>query len=427
MENNELLNICKQKHNKSIDKSWDDLALEFNFKSGETLRCWFKSYRKANGELKKNKEIEVTEKFQYKETTEIHKDGSQSSDKLLKMSEDDSKDVNYLLKSHGYDIKAWELVSARNNIWNVYSKQDGVQVLYSSKIVVKPRVDYCWNEKDILKIFNNIKTNCKNEVNIISKQHTLNGNLLVVPIADLHYGLFSDKYSTGNDYNIKIAEELFYTVINNIIDRVKNKKFEKVLFIVGNDFINADNINGTTTKCTPQDNDGLWFNTVNKATQMIINGIDMLNSIAPVDVVYVLSNHDLHTMFGIMQTIKAWYRNNKNIKIDDSPMPRKYYKFGKNILGLSHDIKVKDALPLITSEAKDMWSDCTHMIWMLAHLHQAMIYEKQGYLEIMRLPTVSGWSRWSNNMGYFQSEKKNQSFIMDEYMGITDVINTIII
>ena len=67
------------------------------------------------------------------------------------------------------------------------------------------------------------------------------------------------------------------------------------------------------------------------------------------------------------------------------------------------------------------------MICLLAHLQQSMIYDKQGYLEIMRLPTISGRSRWTNQMGYIQSEKKNQAFIVDNKLGITDVINTIII
>jgi len=145
-----------------------------------------------------------------------------------------------------------------------------------------------------------------------------------------------------------------------------------------------------------------------------------------VDVLYVPSNHDLHTMYGIMQIVNAWFRNDKNVKVDSSPLPRKYYKYGKTLLGFSHDIKVKDALKIFTSEAKNKWSDCNHMIWMLAHLHQQMIYDKQGYLEIMRLPTISGWSRWSNNNGYVQSDKKNQAFIINKDLGITNVINTVI-
>lgn len=374
-----------------------------------------------------DKDLEKDLKKNYKETIELNKDGSQSSDKLVVMSEENAKDVNFLLQVHGYDTMSWELISARNNIWNVYSKQDGVQTLYSSKIVVKPKSEYAWNEEDIRKLFDNIKTDFKSKISISPLQYEQNGNVLVVPIADFHYGLYSDKYSTGNNYNLEIAEELYYHTLNDIVNRVSNRKFEKVLFIVGNDYINADNLSGTTTKGTPQDNSGMWFDIVNRATQLTINGIDILTKIAPVDVVYVTSNHDLHTMFGIMQTLKAWYRNDKNVTIDDSPMPRKYYKYGKTLLGFSHDLKTKEALKIMTSESKENWSDCTHMIWMLAHLHQQMIYDKQGYLEIMRLPTISGWSRWTNSMGYIQSDKKNKAFIINSDQGIIDELNTVII
>lgn len=365
-------------------------------------------------------------KSNYKTNIEINKDGTQTSDKLLIMSEENCKDINFLLKAHGYDIFSWELISARNNIWNVYSKKDGVQTLYSSKIIVKPRTEYIWNKEDIEKLFNSISTDYQKKLNITPDYHEINGNILVVPIADFHYNLLSDKFTTGNDYNLDIAENLFYYTINDVITRVKYKKFEKVLFIIGNDFINADNLNGTTTKGTPQDNSASWFSVVEKATKLIINGIDMLTTIAPVDVNYVMSNHDLHTMFGIMQTIKSWYRNDPNVTVDTSPTPRKYYKFGKTLLVLSHDIRVKEALKIISSEAKNEWSQCEHIICMLAHLHQDMIYDKQGYLEIMRLPTISGWSRWTNVMGYIQTEKKNQSFIINENLGILDTINTII-
>ena len=373
-----------------------------------------------------NKDLESELTKNYKETVEINKDGTQSSDKLIIMNQEEAKDVNFLLEKHGFSKLAWELVSCRNNIWNVSNKQDGIQTLYSSKIVVKPKKEYSWNEEDIENLFSIIKTDYRNKLNVLPKQYEINGDTLVVPIADFHYALLSDNYSTSNEYNLEIAEQIYYYTLNDIINRVKHRNFEKVLFVVGNDFVNADNLAGTTTKLTPQDNASSWFTTVVKATQLIINGIDMLSEIAPVSVQYVPSNHDLHTMFGIMQTINAWYKNDDNIKIDSSPLPRKYCRVGKTLLCLSHDIKIKDALKIITTEAKDMWSESEHIICLLAHLHQSMIYEKQGYLEIMRLPTMSGWSRWSNDMGYLQTEKKNQSFIINDELGITDVINTII-
>jgi hypothetical protein len=427
MDKQKLLDIGIQfRGGKFPSETWDSLNKKYGcpFKSGEGFRCFVKKELKKQNKLP-TKDGENIENI-YKTTIEIGKDNTQTSDRLIRMSEEDAKDVDYLLKAHGYDILQWELVSARNNIWNVYSKQDGVQILYSSKITVKPRSEYLWNEEDIQRIINNIRIDYSDKINIIPKRYDDSGNILVLPIADFHYNLLADEYSTGNNYNTEIAKEYYYHVLNDVVERTMHERFEKVLFVVGNDFVNADNINGTTTKGTPQDNNTAWFNIINNVTQLIVDGVSILGTIAPVDVLYVPSNHDLHTMYGIMQIVNAWFRNDKNVKVDSSPLPRKYYKFGETLLGFSHDIKVKDALQIFTSEAKDMWSYCTHMIWILAHLHKQMIYDKQGYLEIKRLPTISGWSRWSNNNGYVQSDKKNQAFIINKDLGITNVINTVI-
>jgi hypothetical protein len=131
-------------------------------------------------------------------------------------------------------------------------------------------------------------------------------------------------------------------------------------------------------------------------------------------------------MFGVSQTISAWYRNDSNVTVDVSPLSRKYYKFGKNILAFSHDVKEKDALRIVSTEAKDMWTDSKRVIFMLAHLHQSMIYEKQGMLELLRLPTISGYSRWTNTQGYIQTERKNQAFVIDFEKGIKETQNTVL-
>ena len=435
--NSNLIDICYKKYNKVLDISWSELAQEFGYVSSEALRSKFKKYRAANGNLQAQEaiqdivdayvpDVQTNNSPQYKSSTEVKNDGSQTSDRLIAMSDKESKDVNFILKSHGYDSQSWELTSAKNSIWNVNTKLDGIKTLYSSKIAVKPKTAYSWNEEDAKKVFAGLKTDIQNKINIKPLQYKQNGRLLVLPIADFHLNLLSDKLSTGNEYNMEIAEELFFHVVNDVIDRVGNKSFEKVLFITGNDFINADNLNGTTTHGTPQDNSSSWFKAVQKATELIIKATDMLTKIAPVDVVFVPSNHDLHTMFGIMQTVEAWYKDDKNVSIDTSPLPRKYYKFGEMLIALSHDMKVKDALQIITTEAKSMWSECKHIVLLLAHLHQSMIYEKQGYLEVLRLPTISGFSRWSNDKGYVQTEKKNQSFVVDSKLGITDIINTVL-
>jgi len=449
-----LIDICYQKYNKKINLSWSEIASQYykgkngEIGSGEALRSKFKKYRKANDVTNKsfvdNDTKDIVNNLiigdgdreliipappsspNYKESTEFKQDGSQISDKLIAMSLEESKDPEFVLKSHGYSPDEWIITSAKNSMWHMNTKAYGIRVLYSSKISVKPRTEYKWNETDAKKIFSNLKTDTSNKINIKPLQYKENGKLLILPICDFHLNLLSDNLSTGNEYNMEIAEDIFYYVINDVIDRVKGKTFEKVLFVVGNDFVTADNLAGTTTRGTPQETANSWFKAVNKATELIVEATDMLTEIAPTEVILVPSNHDLHTMFGVMQTVSVWYKDDKNVKVDVSPLPRKYYEFGKTLLTFSHDIKVKDALQIITSEAKDMWSNCKHMILMLGHLHQAMVYEKQGYLEVLRLPCISGFSRWSNDKGYIQSEKKNQSFIIDGKLGITDIMNTVI-
>ena len=381
---------------------------------------------KKDNEIENNNTDIDNKKLNYKETIELNKDGSQTSDKLLIMSQEDCKSPDFLLISHGYNVKDWELVSARNNIWNSYSKQDGIMTLYSSKITVKPLKEYKWNIEDIDKLFEGLELGCKKTTEEI-KVDKKSDKILLIPIADLHAGLLSDVYSNGNDYNLDLCEEIFNKTIEDIIETNKNKSFEKVLLILGNDLVNSDNLSMTTTKGTPQQDSNLWFSIVNRVEKMLVNGIDKLcdelNS--KVDVIYVPSNHDLHTTYGIMKSLNAWYRLDKNIKVDISPLPRKYYKYGKTILAFSHDVKIKEALKIVSTEAKDLWSDSDRVVFMLAHLHQAMEYEKQGMLEIRRLPTISGYSRWTNTQGYVQNERCNQSFVIDKDLGIIDVHNTV--
>jgi len=101
MDNN-LIDICYKKQKKEINDSWSELADRFGYVSGEALRSKFKKYRKSIGDLKSQnivRDAEVDKKLDefknipnYKSSVEIKSDNSQVSDKLLRMSENESKD-----------------------------------------------------------------------------------------------------------------------------------------------------------------------------------------------------------------------------------------------------------------------------------------------------------------------------------------------
>ena len=147
MLTNKLIELGLQKRNKELrhsngkELSWYEVGLACGVEGdniGEKARCFVKSFvRSSQVSPKEN----VKEENNYKETIEINSNGSQVSDKAIKMSVKESKDANFLLEQHGYCNKEFELVSAKSSIWNVQSKESGIKKLYASKITVKKRTD----------------------------------------------------------------------------------------------------------------------------------------------------------------------------------------------------------------------------------------------------------------------------------------------
>ena len=258
---------------------------------------------------------------------------------------------------------------------------------------------------------------------IIPKNFKKNNKVLLLPIADFHLGLIATMSSTGNEYNMEIAEKYYKDVLLQIKERIDGQEFEEILFVIGNDFLNSDTLNSTTTNGTPQDSVVFWHDMFDKALELLIIGINTLVEISKVRVINVVSNHDNQSMYAIMKAIDYYFKDNKNVIVDTSQLFRKYYFHGKVLIGFAHDLDIKNALSLITSEAKELWGKANKFYWILAHLHQQMQYSKQGNLEIMRLPTISGWSRWSASKGYVHSDQRTQVFVIDGEHGILDVMN----
>ncbi len=424
-------NDIDMKQNGVLDLDWSEIREKYDIKlNSDTIR-------KANGSVFggsfrvayfKNKSVSSSildiekAKSSYKSEQSINKDGTYTSDKLISIKEDELKNPTSLLKAHGFDIREWELVSARNNIWNVYSKQDGIQELYSSKIVVKPKeqtIDY----DRINEWFDKLDRKYSLPVIKTSNEYLKGNKCLLIDIADLHLNLQATMFSTGNEYNCEIAEKLFFYVISDILSRVEKYQFNKIIFCIGGDMLNGDNLSGSTTKGTPQDSDLLYFDAIEKLYEMTIKAIDILKQKAPVDVIYISANHDELSGYKLAKFIDAWFRNDENVTVDYSPLPRKYVKFGRTLFAFAHDGNIKTLPRLIADEARKYWSDIDTTEVFLQHLHTEQVLTEEYNMRIQRLPTISAKSNWSVNKG-FGSKRQCKTFIFDIEDGLTDVLYT---
>lgn len=360
----------------------------------------------------------------YKTETSINKDGSFSSNKLIEMNEEQSKDPEYILKAHGFDPDSWKIVSARNNIRNVSGRDGEPITLYASNITVKPIANNDVPLKKIGEFFDKLDRNYS--IPSFNDNYTyLEGNkLLLIDISDLHMNLQSSVFTTGNEYNCDIAESLFFYVIEDIMTRTRHYDFEEIVFTIGGDMLNMNDLRGTTVKGTPQDNDLHYYDAYERLCAMTIKAIDILKDKCKVNVVYVPGNHDELAGFKLAKYIDAWFRHDDMVVVDYQPIARKYKLYGNTLLCFAHNASNIQKLPaIIANEARECWSKAETVEVFLQHMHTEQVLMEDNNIRIQRLPTISGRSKWSADNGY-GSKRQCKSFIFDAVDGLTDVMYT---
>lgn len=417
-----------------VDLDWSDIIDKYHLSMAkDTLRKASSQSIFGNvfvSEYFKDKSLSNTmsdidkAKLSYKSESSINKDGTLTSDKLITIKEDELKNPNSLLNAHGFDVKEWELVSARNNIWNVYSKQDGIQELYSSKIVVKPRTEI--SLKEIKEFYNDLINTYSSP--IVKKYENKNGLLFELPIVDLHLGKFSTSDIVKDEYNTQIARDCFNKVIDTCISRLRGVNIEKIIFPIGNDFFHFDTVSTTTTGGTPQDTDMKHQTLFKSGVLLLIDGITKLSNElkAPIEVFCVQGNHDFMTSYHAVMSLWCYFHNNENVIVDLSTSPRKYIEFGNCLIGYSHGEKEKKRIEKIMQvEAAESWGRTKFREFHLGHLHSEQVTEDGGVI-IRNLSSVTGTDAWHHNSGYVGAIRKCTCFLWDRENGLDSTFNVVI-
>jgi molybdopterin converting factor small subunit len=251
------------------------------------------------------------------------------------------------------------------------------------------------------------------------------GYLLEVALMDLHYGLMVWGQESGYDYDIKIASQLFISAINKILVQSKGYNIREILFTVGNDFFNVDTIGNTTTAGTPQDEDTRWKKTFKKGRELLIEGINLLSQVAPVNVLVIPGNHDSQRSFFVGDALECWFNNSKQVNVNNSPKVRKYYKFGKCMILLAHgrDEKMADYPLLMASEEPIMWAETKFKEVHLGEIHHKkeisfLSTEEYKGVTVRYMRSLSAPSNWAYTKGFVSSLRAGEAFIWDEENGL---------
>jgi len=259
---------------------------------------------------------------------------------------------------------------------------------------------------------------------IALKKNIDNGLMYELPIYDLHHGKMSWNQETGASYDYKIARARFEYVIQDQLSQLNGRKFERVLFPIGQDFFNFDTIDGKTTGGTPQNNDLRWQKLFTKGIELLIDAIETLKKLGKVEAFYSPGNHDTSTSFYATNVINAYFRNNDNVNIDLSPNVRKYKEFGNTLLGFTHLDKEKVRIfGNMQVEAPQAWARTLYREWHGGHLHSNHVKENFG-VTVRNLSCITLNDAWHHTSGYVGAIAKTEGFVYDKEKGLRQILVT---
>jgi len=258
--------------------------------------------------------------------------------------------------------------------------------------------------EDIIKTLSTYKSSYKpiSKKNIFLNTTFQHRNCVFIDITDFHI----DKLDIFNTpINKKI--EQFYNLTKTLLYKAYlSNSIEKIVLVIGSDFLHTDNFFNQTTKGTQQEVSVRWNESFDIAFDIYANTINMMKQFcSSLDIILVAGNHSRTKEYYLAFALKKYFETDKNIHFDISPSPRKVFVYGNTFIGLHHGNTKIEQLPLVFSkEFRKEWGKCKY--------HEIKVGDKHFFMErdyagvrIKQLPACTNPDTWLNDNNYNTSEQ----------------------
>jgi metallophosphoesterase superfamily enzyme len=236
--------------------------------------------------------------------------------------------------------------------------------------------------------------------------------LQALVIADPHIGKHAWGKETGwQDYDIKIARDLLKNAAGELLEDGDHRKVGKRLIVLLGDYFHYDTPDAKTTKGTPLERDGRVEKMVEEGAAILFDIIEQSAAGVQTEVVLVPGNHDAMMTVALRHILRAYFRNDNRVTLDDLKTTRKYYTHGKVLLGMTHGDKAKKRLgELMPSEVPNLWGDSLYREWHTGHLHGEAEVQTVGGVVIRTAPALCPPDGWHAQEGYVGKPRGMQAF-----------------
>jgi len=217
-------------------------------------------------------------------------------------------------------------------------------------------------------------------------------------IGDAHLALMSWKDETGENHDMKIGRERLLKAIKQSVYLAPPSKTATITNV--GDFFHTDNPKSTTTSGRVfVDVDGRYPKMLWCGVELMRGMIDeALTKHDTLEIVSVPGNHDEQTAVALMIALRLAYENEPRVIIQEDFNPFRYYRFGANLIGVTHGDgpKLKELPGIMAADRPQDWGQTRHWFWRVGHFHHDSCEEINKVLvETFRtLTTKDYWHHW---------------------------------
>lgn len=340
--------------------------------------------------------------------------------------------LDQLIEYFEVDTKIWMVDRFICNKWEIGAKEGPksagknppikVTPLFQVKAFLKRKKDVVAALKEIEELRVLAKENARKDWGVKAKrQGPATGNMLELNITDHHFGKLAWGVETGHgNYDTKIASALFKKAFNTLLARTSNYQYDEVWFVVGNDILNSDNAESTTTKGTQVCTDVRYHKTFAVVRTDVIECIEKLRTVAPkVRVVMVSGNHDRLSVWHLGDSITSYFHDCPDVVVDNEPCNFKYAQWGRVMLMWTHgDLGKNQDYPLLmATERPEMFGSS---IWREAHIghwHQLKVQEQHG-VRVRVLSALTQPDAWHATRGFLGNILSSEAFQWNKDEGL---------
>lgn len=225
----------------------------------------------------------------------------------------------------------------------------------------------------------------------------------LLTITDFHLGMKAWKDSDGDDWDLKIARDVFLNAIHDMLN-ASPKSGAGILNQLG-DFLHWDGlVQVTPTSGHHLTGDDRYSKLVELSISVMTEAVHMmLKNFGRVVVVQAEGNHDLASSVWMRKFIKHRFQEEPRVEVIDNEFPYYAYQHGEIMLGFHHGHKMRMAQlqKLFASEPRfrKLWGASKHAYIHCGHLHHERVLDDAG-CTVEQHPTLAARDNYASSHGY---------------------------